>query len=50
MIGAHVPRKPATRARRCQLCESAALINRAYDERFARKNAHLVWLRHGFNS
>jgi hypothetical protein len=49
MIGAHVPRKVKTRAPRCRLAESAEMINRAYDERVARKYAHLVWVRHGFN-
>lgn len=45
MIGAHVPRPPKNRARRCRLCESAELINRAYDERFASKRTHLVYQR-----
>ena len=48
MIGAHVPKKPASRAR-CRLCESAEMINRAFDERVANKYPHLVYLGQGFN-
>jgi hypothetical protein len=50
MIGAHIPKKPTNRTRRCTLCESADMINRAYDERVAKKRAHLVYVRHGFNA
>ena len=48
MIGAHVPKKPQGRAR-CRLCESAEMINRAFDERVAKKYTHLVYLGQGFN-
>lgn len=49
MIGAHVPKKATRRPARITLCESAAMINRAFDEREARRNVRLVHARHGFN-
>lgn len=46
MIGAHVPKKIVNRRPRCRLAESAEMINRAYDERFARgQRTHLVYQR-----
>lgn len=45
MIGAHVPRKPHAKSRRCQLNESARMINQAYDRYFVRRlsRTHLVY-------
>ncbi|WP_414664885.1 hypothetical protein [Horticoccus sp. 23ND18S-11] len=50
MIGAHVPKPPKNRAPRCRLNETAEMINRAFDERVAKKHVHLVYVRHGFNA
>lgn len=45
MIGAHVPRKPHAKSRRCPLNESAQMINQAYDRYFVRgrNRSHLVY-------
>lgn len=47
MIGAHTPKRAAVRrAKRDTLCESAAMINRAYDEVFlkSRSRTHLAYM------